>query len=100
VDPPLRLGGGTKVAFIKIEENAVLNADFWKAAVERAVKTMCQSLLTLWGAGVLDIIHVDLAHSTSIAAGAAVLSLLTSVVSLPVGPSGSPSVVDSHADGA
>jgi hypothetical protein len=72
---------------------------FLIASLERAAKTAAQCLLALWGAGGLDIVHVDLAHSASVAAGAAVLSLLTSVVSLPIGPAGSPSVVDSHADG-
>lgn len=73
-------------------------SQFLIAAGERALKSAAQTLLLLFGAGQLDIVHVDFGHSASLAVGAAVLSLLTSVVSLPVGPSGSPSVVDSHAD--
>lgn len=73
-------------------------SQFLIAAGERCLKSAAQTLLLLFGAGQLDIVHVDFGHSASLAAGAAVLSLLTSVVSLPVGPSGSPSVVDSHAD--
>lgn len=71
----------------------MLSSAFLKAAIERAVKTVAQTLLALWGAGVFDILHVDWSGSLGVAAGAGVLSLLTSVVSLPVGPSGSPSVV-------
>lgn len=78
----------------------MFNAAFLKAALERAVKTVAQTLLALWGAGVFDILHVDWASAFGVSVGAGVLSVLTSVVSLPVGPAGSPSVVDSHADGA
>lgn len=67
---------------------------FLIASLERAGKTAAQLLLTLWAGDHFDIVHADFAHSASLAAGAAVLSLLTSVVSLPIGPSGSPSVVD------
>lgn len=76
----------------------MLTAAFAKAALERAVKTFAQALLSLWGAGAFDILHVDWSQSLGVAAGAGVLSVLTSVVSLPVGPAGSPSLVDSHAD--
>lgn len=72
----------------------MLSGAFWSESFERAAKSFAQALLALWGAGQIDLVHVDFAHSASVAAGAAVLSILTSLVSLPVGPSGSASMVD------
>lgn len=76
----------------------MFSSTFLAAAFERCLKSAAQTLLALWGAGQLDVVHVDFAHSASVAVGAAVLSLLTSVVSLPIGPDGSPSMVSSAAD--
>ena len=66
---------------------------FWSGAAERAVKTAAQTLLALLGAGALDVLHVPWTGGLSVAAGAAVLSLLTSIVSAPASPTGSPSLV-------
>jgi hypothetical protein len=76
---------------------AVFSSTFWKAAAERAVKTFAQASLALItgdGIGVLDVNWGDIA---SIGALAALASVLTSVVSAPFGPSGSPSVVEDEA---
>lgn len=66
---------------------------FWKAATERAVKSAAQALLGLWAldAG-FNVLAADFGLAGGVAAGAAVLSLLTSVVSAGVGEPGSPSL--------
>jgi len=54
---------------------------FWKDAVERAIKTMAQTLVTLWltSDAVFNILTVDWAKALGVAVGAGVLSVLTSV---------------------
>lgn len=77
-------------------------AAFWKDAAERAVKTAAQALLSLWLVGdvLFNIFTVDWGSALGVAAGAAVLSLLSSIVSAPVGQPGSASVLsgDKSAD--
>lgn len=59
---------------------------FWTGALDRAIKSFAQALLLLWGADEgINIISVNFPQSLGIAAGAAALSLLTSIVSAPVG---------------
>ena len=73
---------------------------FWTATAERAVKTLAQALLAALtvgqaaGAVGVDVLSVDWATAASLAVGAALLSVLTSVASGPVGPADSPSLVD------
>jgi hypothetical protein len=57
---------------------------FWVGAADRAVKTFAQALLALLGASSqpLDVIHVSWASVLGIAAGMAVLSVLTSLSGL------------------
>jgi hypothetical protein len=72
----------------------MLSKTFWLQAFERAVKSAAQALLLLWGADqFFDAMTVDWQGALGVAAGAAVLSVLTSLVSVPVGQSGSPSMV-------
>lgn len=72
----------------------MFNADFWKQAAERAAKSAGQALLILWaGDGLLNAWSIDPKAAAGVALGAAALSVLTSVVSLPVGPDDSPSTV-------
>ena len=66
---------------------------FWVAAGERAVKTFAQALVAVFAAGV-TILDVDWQQTLAIAATAAVVSLLTSVASVRVGPFEGPSLVD------
>lgn len=54
-------------------------------SVERAVKTFAQTIVALLGAGAVNIVTVDWGQILSVAAGAAVVSLLTSVASSGVG---------------
>ena len=66
---------------------------FWIAAGERAVKTFAQALVAVFAAGV-TILDVDWQQTVAIAATAAVVSLLTSIASIRVGPFEGPSLVD------
>jgi hypothetical protein len=67
---------------------------FWKQAAERAVKSAAQALLLLWAADAgFNVISADLGVAGGTAAGAAVLSLLTSVVTSGMGEKDSPSAV-------
>lgn len=68
--------------------------NFWKQAVERAVKSAAQSLLLLWAADAgFDVINADFPLAAGVAAGAAALSLLTSIVTAGIGEPGDPSAV-------
>lgn len=66
---------------------------FWKQSAERAVKSAAQSLLGLWALDGFNVLHADFALAGGVAAGAAVLSVLTSIVSLPFGQPSDPSMV-------
>ena len=67
---------------------------FIQETIERAVKTAAQTAITLLGAGQLDVLTVDWQQVASVSAGAALLSVLTSIASKPLGPTDdSPSLV-------
>lgn len=67
---------------------------FWMAAFERAAKSAAQGLLGMWTLDKFDVLHADWKLAGGVIAGAAVLSLLTSLVSSPFGATpGSPSLV-------
>ena len=66
---------------------------FLRDATERAVKTAAQTLLAYFGAGAFDVLAADWVGGLSLAAGGAVLSVLTSLVSLPVAGNGTASLV-------
>jgi hypothetical protein len=69
-------------------------AAFWTGAFDRALKSFAQMLLILWGASdVFNVLEVNWAETLGIGAGALVISLLTSIVSAPVGDRGSTSVM-------
>jgi hypothetical protein len=56
-------------------------ASFWKQTLERLVKTFAQSLLAVLGAGQAGILQVDWGDAFNVAALAAAVSLLMSLVS-------------------
>lgn len=70
----------------------MLTKKFGLDALERAVKTFAQSLLALMTVG-QAITDIDWGSALQISATATVVSLLTSVVSLPLGDSGTASAV-------
>ena len=63
-------------------------AAFWKAAVERAVKTFAQALLAVMTADGFGLLDADWPARLSASGLAAILSLLASVGSAGVGNSG------------
>ena len=69
-----------------------MSSQFVKDAAERAVKTFAQTLLAYFGASALDILHADWGNALSVSAGAVVLSVLTSLLSVNLGNSGTASL--------
>jgi hypothetical protein len=72
----------------------MFSAIFWKQAVERAVKSAAQALIGLWIGDGFNAWTIDVKLASGVAGGAALLSVLTSVVSLPLGQQDSPSLVE------
>jgi len=70
-----------------------LSATFWKRAAERAIKTAAQTAVALLGAGAVDVLTLDWQALGSVAVGAALVSVLTSVASAQVAEQGDPSLV-------
>ena len=75
----------------------VFNKRFVLDAAERAVKTAAQTAVALIGTGAVGVIDVDWQNVASVSAVAAVVSLLTSIASNPVGDRGTASVVGRYA---
>jgi membrane associated rhomboid family serine protease len=69
---------------------------FWRQALERALKSAAQAVLLAWGGGdlVANLFELDASIALGAALGGAVLSVLTSIISLPVGEEGSPSAIE------
>lgn len=76
-------------------------AMFWKQVAERAVKTFAQALLALWTANkVANVLEVDWKTALGVAALSVLYSVLTSLISAPLGPDkDSPSLVDTPPPG-
>ena len=72
----------------------IFNKVFWADAAERAAKSVAQALLLLFGTGqqVFNIFTVNPKQAFGIAGGAAVLSVLTSIVSAKITSSDSASL--------
>lgn len=66
---------------------------FWKAAAERAIKTFAQAALALLSGDGMGVLDVDWGTIASVSGLAAIASILTSLVSLGLGPQGTPSLV-------
>ena len=61
---------------------------FWKDAAERAIRTAAQALLALWATNVSGVLEVDWVQAGSVAALAALTSVLMSIVATNVGDKG------------
>lgn len=66
---------------------------FWTETAERALKTVAQTAVALVGAEAFNVLTADWAEIGAVAAGAGVVSVLTSLGSIPVGEEDSPSAI-------
>lgn len=64
---------------------------FWKDSVERAIRTAAQALLALWATDISGVLEVDWVQAGSVAALAALMSVLMSIVASGAGVKGTPS---------
>lgn len=60
----------------------MFSLDFWSYSGERAIKTFAQAALAYVGTGTIGVLTIDWVGLFSISAGAALLSILTSVATL------------------
>ena len=72
--------------------------NFWRQSAERAGKSAAQALLGMWALDGFNVLHAHWDLAFGIGAGAAVLSVLTSIVTAGVGEKGDPSAVEVVAD--
>ncbi len=77
----------------------MFRSTFWKESAERCAKSAAQALLGLWALDGFNALNADFELAFGVAAGAAILSVLTSVVAAPFGEPGSPSLVDTPPPG-
>lgn len=68
------------------------DADYWKATGERAGKTFFQVLLAVIGTDALGALSADWQQALAVAGMSALLSVLTSLSGVKVGPTG-PSII-------
>jgi len=66
---------------------------FWRNALERAAKTVAQSLVAVFGAGAFNLLTANWSVVLATALMTGALSVLTSIISAPIGPADSPSLV-------
>ncbi|MGH2394679.1 MAG: holin [Candidatus Limnocylindria bacterium] len=66
---------------------------FWQLASERAIKTFAQSLVAILSATGVGLLTAPWSTALSTAGMAALLSMLTSMASAPVGESDTPSLL-------
>lgn len=72
--------------------DGIWTVNFWKATLERVVKTIAQALVVILGGGV-GLLDIDWGLALLGVLGMALMSLLTSIISAGIGPTGSPSLV-------
>lgn len=60
-------------------------AAYWKDLTERCVVTFAGSLVTLWGAGGLNLLHADWKHDLGIAGGTALVALVKGLAAKALG---------------
>jgi hypothetical protein len=67
--------------------------NFWRQALERAIKTAAQFALVHLGADAFNIYDIDLLTGAGFAGAGALVSILTSIASEPYHERGTPSMV-------
>lgn len=75
---------------------SIFTKRFWKDSAERSIKSAAQGALLAVGAsntGPANLFNLNAKVALGFAAGAAAVSLLTSIVSAPLGDEGSASIV-------
>jgi len=70
---------------------------FAKTAAERAIRTAAQALLALWATDISGVLEVDWVQAGSVAALAALTSILMSIVATGVADKGTASFVKEDA---
>ncbi|MDI1465534.1 holin [Catellatospora sp. KI3] len=81
----------------------LLNKQFWIGTMERAIKTFVQALIAAFGVGSfsgavgVDVTAIEWRGALSLAVSAALLSVLMSIGSGPIGAANSPSLVGAAA---
>lgn len=70
----------------------MLTKQFLLDALERAVKTFCQTLLTMLGAGAVNLLAVDWTQALAVSGGATLVSVLTSLGSESIANRGTASL--------
>lgn len=72
-----------------------MTAAFWRGLAERALKSVAQAAIATIGiGGATSLFDVDFKTVAGVGLLAGALSALTSLLSIGLGPTGSPSVVD------
>ena len=68
---------------------------FWLETIERAIKSAAQTVVLAWGLGdqIANLFALNLEIALGAAGGGALLSVLTSIASAPIGRRRSPSLV-------
>ncbi len=66
---------------------------FWIATSERAIKTLAQALVALFVGG-MTILNIDWTQALAVSVTAALVSVLTSLISAPLGKNAGPSLAD------
>lgn len=74
-------------------KNLFHDKDFWVDALERAIKTFCQTLAATLTVSTTEILNIDWTGALAVAGLAALVSVLTSVGSYKLGEEGTASAV-------
>lgn len=72
----------------------MFTAAFWKAATERALRTVAQTLLSTWLIGdvALDALSINWGEALGVALGAGLIAYLTSIAAVTASPATGPSL--------
>lgn len=66
----------------------MMTGTFWRATLERAVRTVAQTAIALLGVDLVSVLEIDWTYVAGVSATAGVLSVLTSLAASNVGQAG------------